>query len=171
MQKSAIDDEVVAGKIISPIAGQFFEKDSLIAHFIVYSEHKPIENFSIRDAQFQQGEMQDWSASVFTIIGEFRKRPFKVEFSESDAMILISVEGKNQAVLSLINTNPTSLSSGGVRLSKNKRFIVGNATQSKVEVGEAEWYPIYVVEDVDDAAVTEMSFILMLLFFAVGQSG
>lgn len=173
LRKSAFDNEVVDGQILSPITGQFFEKDTLISHFIVYSEQRPIENFALRDAQFQQG-VQDWSETVFTIIGDFRGQPFVVSYNEADARVLISLDEKIVAVLSLINSNPASLSSGGVRLSKNKRFVMtsGNIKKNpKLEVGLAEWYPFYVVDDIDDDEATEMSFILMLLFFAVGQVG
>ena len=167
---SAIDDETVDSRIISAIAGQFFEGDSLLSHFIVYSEKRPIENFSLRDAHFQVSD-QDWSETIFTITGEYRKQPFTVTYNEAEAIILISVADTNQAVLSVINSNPKSMSAGGIRLTKNKRFIVGELGQSSVEVAEAEWYPFYVVENVNEDAATEMTFILMLLFFAVGQTG
>lgn len=172
LRKSAVDNEVVEGQIISPITGQFFESDSLISHFIVYSREKPIENFSLRDVQFQQGD-GNFTETEYTIVGKFKGRPFNVLYNEADARVLISIEEKNVAVLSLINANPESLSSGGVRLSKNKRFIVssGAMKKPKLEVGSAEWYPFYAIDTVDNVAATEISFILMLLFFAVGQTG
>ncbi len=170
LRKSAVDHQAVEGRVISPITGQFLEKDSLIAHFIVYSESRPLQNVSLRDVHFQQGS-ESWSETVFTIIGEFRKRPFVVTYNEAEAKVLISLEGRNVAVLSLINSNPASLSAGGVRMSKNKRFISsGNIKKQKLEVGSAEWYPFYVVENVGEQEATEMSFILMLLFFAAGQA-
>ena len=39
---SAIDNETVDSRIISAIAGQFFEGNLLLSHFIVYSEKRPI---------------------------------------------------------------------------------------------------------------------------------
>ncbi len=172
VQMSSIDNEVVAGKIISPIAGQFLEKDSLIARFIVYSQSKAIENVSIRDVQ-SQPLVEDWTETTFTLVGDFKNIPFIVTYDEAEAMVLLSVDNEIKAVLSLINTNPESLSVNGARLTKNKRAVVsaGDFANPKLKMETAEVYPFYVVADVDDAAATEMSFILMMLFFAVGQAG
>lgn len=171
LRKSAVDNEVVEGQVLSPITGQFFEKDSLISHFIVYSEERPIQNFALRNAPFQQG-VEKWTETIFTVVGKFKGRPFLVTYNEADARVLISFEDKTVAVLSVINSNPASLSAGGVRMSKNKRVITsGSIKKPKLEVGSAEWYPFYAIDTVDNEAATEMSFILMLLFFAVGQTG
>ena len=172
IQKSSLEAEVVASQIISPITGQFYEGDSLLAHFIVYEENKPIENADIRDIQFQQG-INDWIETTFTIIGEYKNQSFVVRYEEAEAMVLITVNDKLQSVLSLINANPESLSVDGVRLTKNKRAMVstGDFANPKMRTETAEWYPLYVVENISDETATEISFILMLLFFAVGQTG
>ena len=91
-----------------------------------------------------------WSETIFTITGEYRKQPFTVTYNEAEAIILISVADTNQAVLSVINSNPKSMSAGGIRLTKNKRFIVGELGRSSVELQKTEWYPFYVVENVNE---------------------
>ena len=163
------EDEVVESKIISPITGIYFDQGSMISHFIFYKEFKPLDNFNLHNLQFKMDE--DLFESIYAIIGEFNGINFSVIYREYDELVLIKVDNKLNAALSLINVNPESLSSGGLKLTKNKTFMVSsNKLIGKPKVNESsEWYPLYTISDLEEESVSEMGYFLLLLFFAIGN--
>jgi len=166
------EDEIIDSKIISPITGLCFDQDSMISHFIFYKEIRPLDNITMHDLQFQMDE--DLDESIYAIVGEFRGINFRLEYREFDELILIKFENRLIAVLSLINDNPESLSSGGVKLTKNKTFMVPSTRlfgKSKINESSSERYPLYTIAEMDDEGVIEMGYFLLLLFFAIGNVG
>ena len=144
----------------------------MISHFIVYGEMRQVPDLTLHDVQFQQGG--DFEEVVYHIVGSFRSQKFEVIYNESESMVLIVLDEQQRAILSLINTNPESMSSGGVRLSKNKKAMLGAGgviNTPEVSIESSEWYPLYVVAGVDDPEATEMGLMFLLLFFSVAQTG
>ncbi|MBK3515966.1 hypothetical protein [Carboxylicivirga marina] len=84
-------DEIVEGKIISPITGQLHQKESLTAQFVLYLEHEPIE-IKWRDAHFKMGT-EDWMESKYSIVGEYNNQPFELVYKEIDAYVSIFLGG------------------------------------------------------------------------------
>jgi hypothetical protein len=164
------DKVIVNSRIKSPITGMYFDGDSLISHFIYYREIKPLDDISPHNVQFtMDGNTYE---SICAIIGEFRGIKFSVVYREHDELVFISIEDKINAILSLINMNPESLSADGRKLSKNKITIVSSSRQfgkPKVEVSSAELYRLYTTDGVKDENVIEMGYFLMLLFFAIAN--
>jgi len=166
------DNEDAFSRIISPITGQYFDQDSLIAQFIFYEEIKPIENLTLHEMQFQMDE--DMKQSIYAIIGNFRGTKFDVVYREFDELVFIKINDRLNAVLSLININPESQSAAGYKFSKNKSMMVSTVRPIKkreVAIPTAEWYPFYTIEEVNDETAIEMGYFLLLLFFAIGYVG
>ncbi len=70
--------------------------------------------------------------------------------------------------------NPKSNSSAGVSLSKNKVFITETTTtigKPKMDIKSAEMYPLYSTNQISDEQVSEIGYLLLLLFFTIGQMG
>ena len=144
--------------------------DSLIAQFIVYGEHRRVDP-SLGDLQ---SGIEDFSESLYAITGIYRGVEFRVEYTEWDELVLIDYGDELLGVLSLININPNSrFTLKGNKLSRNKKFLsFGTGIgKPKIMTEEAQWYPIYTAPGTTEQGVTEMGFLLMFLFFAMGQAG
>jgi hypothetical protein len=119
VESTSENDEPVS-RIVSPITGRYFDRDSLVAEFIFYHQIQEIKsmNFqSLHEEHFQLGD-DDIVESLYAIIGYFGGTKFEVVYRELDQLIFIRVQDELQAVFPRININPESNSFNGVRLSK-----------------------------------------------------
>jgi len=116
---------------------------------------------------------EDLYESIYAIRGTFKGTCFSVVYREYDELVLIKIENNLNAVLSHINVNQESMSSGGIKLTKNKTFLVPSKLMGRPDANESttEWYPLYTISETADGTVIEMGYFLLLLFFAIGNAG
>lgn len=171
--KTTYDDDELDSRILSPVTGAYYDKDSLIAQFIFYKQILSMKDISLHDLQFQMGD-DDLSEALYAITGNYRGNKFEVVYREYDRLVMIRIQNQLDAILSLININPESSSHGGTKLSKN---MVTMTTSQKmlstpeVKMETAEWYPLYTRAEVEDETAIEMGYFLLLLFFTMSNVG
>ena len=169
IERSTDEEEGVSSTIISPITGQYYNQDSLVAKFVYYEEYIPRTNSQRVDVH--QVNYNDVDA-IYRIIGEYGSQPFEVVFRDVEKLIVISTNYDNRAVIPMINENTNSRK---VKIKMKDNVLSKSTPQDifrtlNVDASAAEWYPIYTTNEVDDETVTEIGYFIMLLFFAIGHS-
>lgn len=166
------EDEPIYAEYHSPITGAYFDRDQLISQFIFYRQIVNNKKASLHNMHFQMGD-NNLVEQVYAILGTFNGNKFEVVYREMDGLILIKLLDNLEAVMALINVNPESRSSGGMKISKNKAVISGSQKMvggPTVDAPTAEWYPLYTRSAVTDEMTIEMGYFILLLFFAIGNT-
>jgi hypothetical protein len=171
--RSTSDEDDLDSRILSPVTGVYYDQDFLIAQFIFYKQILRMRDISLHNIHFQMGD-DDLAEALYAIIGTYKGNKFEVVYREYDKLVMIKIQDKLEAVLSLINMNPESSSHGGVKLSKNKVTMTTSQkmlSTPEVKMESAEWYPLYTQAEVEDDTAIEMGYFLLLLFFAMSNVG
>lgn len=174
VQQSTNGDDGVLAQIISPVSGSYFDNDSLIAQFIFYNEIQKVNELNMKSLHEMHFQMryEDLVESIYSIIGDYNGNKFEVTYREFDQLVFISVQDELLGILSLMNINPDSRSYRGIKLSKNMGAMVSSQKivgRPELETSTAEWYPLYVNQDVNEETVTEMGHFILLLFFTISH--
>lgn len=171
--RSTSDEDDLDSRILSPVTGVYYDQDFLIAQFIFYKQILRMRDISLHNIHFQMGD-DDLAEALYAIIGTYIGNKFEVVYREYDRLVMIKIQDKLDAVLSLININPESSSHGGAKLSKNKVTMTTSQkmlSTPEVKMETAEWYPLYTRAEVEDETAIEMGYFLLLLFFAMSNVG
>ena len=156
--------EITVERVISPITGQLFWKDSLYAHFVYYKRlnGKPVRGFSA-SAPYHH---------IHNVEGIYGKKKLRVVYPEQEGLVIVYLDEKPAAVLSMFNENSESRSFSGQRLSKNKKIMSGQSSLKQPEVNDAtaERYSLLVSPELSEKEVREILEPFFMLFLGISQS-
>jgi hypothetical protein len=156
------------------IFGEVFDKkspDALYASYIYFTRVNTNNEELTRKHFRLSGTYGTLGVSLIHFIrGNMNSKDFELIYQEQEGMVLLTIEDKPVAVLSMFNENPASRSFNGQKLSDKKRLSSGGTRiNPDASSPAAEWYSLYTTSGVTEESLKDYLQLITMLFFSISQ--